>query len=131
MFNVSSSVRIFAYTKPTDMRWSFNGLMALVRNQIKEDPFSGHLFLFRSRRGDFIKILWWDIDGFAIFAKRLEVGNFRFPPVRFENGEYAPIEIERGDLMMLLEGIDTDSVKRFKRYRRDSNKSTKNTISKR
>lgn len=119
MFNLSPSVRIFVSTKPVDMRMSFNGLFGLVQNQIRQDPFSGSLFLFRSRRGDFIKMLWWDLDGFAIFAKRLEVGTFRFPDVQFVNGEYQPVEIERAELMMLLEGIDTDSVKRLKRYRRE------------
>jgi hypothetical protein len=59
------------------------------------------------------------VDGFAIFAKKLEIGTFRFPPVRFENGEYQPLEIERTDLLLLLEGIDTSSVKRLKRYRRN------------
>jgi hypothetical protein len=63
--------------------------------------------------------LWWDLDGWAIFAKRLEVGTFRFPDVRFINGEYEPVEIERADLIMLLEGIDTGQVKRAKRYRRN------------
>jgi transposase len=100
------------------MRRSFDGLFALVQSLIRQDPFSGSLFLFRSRRGDLIKALWWDLDGFAIFAKRLEVGTFRFPDVRFVNGEYEPVEIERSELMMMLEGIDTDSVKRLKRYRR-------------
>ena len=120
MFNLSPSVRIFVSTKPVDMRRSFDGLFALVQSMIHQDPYSGHIFLFRSGRGNFIKALWWDLDGFAIFAKRLEVGTFRFPDVKFVNGEYQPIEIERGDLLMLLEGIDTGSVKRLKRYRRDS-----------
>ncbi len=119
MFNLAPTVRIFVCTKPVDMRLSFDGLFGLVQNQIRQDPFSGALFLFRSRRGNFIKVLWWDLDGFAIFAKRLEVGVFRFPEVRFVDGQYEPVEIERSDLMMLLEGIDTDSVKRFKRYRRE------------
>lgn len=119
MFNLSPSTRIFVHTKPIDMRKSFDGLFGLVRSQFQQDPFSGSLFLFRSKRGNFIKALWWDIDGFAIFAKKLEVGTFRFPPVRFVNGEYQPIEIERTDLMLLLEGIDADSAKRLKRYRRN------------
>ena len=119
MFNLSPSVRIFLCTKPVDMRRSFDGLFALVQSMIHQDPFSGSLFLFRSRRGNFIKTLWWDVDGFAIFAKRLEVGTFHFPDVRFVDGKYEPVEIERAELMMLLEGIDTDSVKRLKRYRRD------------
>jgi transposase len=100
------------------MRLSFDGLFGLVQSQIKQDAFSGALFLFRSRRGNFIKLLWWDLDGFAIFAKRLEVGTFQFPEVRFVDGAYQPVEIERGDLMMLLEGIEIDSAKRQKRYRR-------------
>ncbi len=119
MFNLSPSTRIFVCTKPIDMRRSFDGLFGLVQSLIHEDPFSGHLFLFRSRRGDFIKILWWDLDGWAIFAKRLEVGTFRFPDVYFVDGKYQPIEMVRSELLLLLEGIDTNSIKRLKRYRRD------------
>lgn len=117
MFNLSPSVRIFVCTKPVDMRRSFDGLFGLVQSMIYQDPFSGSLFLFRSRRGDFIKVLWWDLDGFAIFAKRLEVGTFRFPHVTFVDGQYKPVEIERAELLMLLEGIDSESAKRSKRYR--------------
>jgi transposase len=120
MFNLSPSVRIFVCTKPVDMRRSFDGLFELAQTMIGQNPYSGHLFLFRSGRGNFLKMLWWDLDGFAIFAKRLESGTFRFPDVRFVDGKYEPVEIERGDLMMLLEGIDTGSVKRLKRYRRES-----------
>ncbi len=118
MFNLSSSVRIFVCTKPVDMRYSFDGLFGLVQSMIRQDPYTGHLFLFRSRRGNVIKSLWWDVDGWAIFAKRLEIGTFDFPEVRFVDGEYEPIEIERAQLLMLLEGIDTESVKRLKRYKR-------------
>lgn len=118
MLNLSTSTRIFVCTKPVDMRLSFDGLFARVSSLIRQDPFSGHLFLFRSRRGNFIKILWWDIDGWAIFSKRLEAGTFRFPEVRFVDGKYEPVEIERADLAMLLDGIDTESVKRLNRYRR-------------
>jgi transposase len=120
MFTLSPSVRIFVCTKPTDMRKSFTGLFALVKHHLKQDPYSGSLFFFRSQRGNFIKALWFDVDGFAIFAKKLEVGTFRFPEVRFVNGEYEPIELKRADLLMLLEGIDTESVKRLKRYHRES-----------
>lgn len=130
MFNLSPSVRIFVCTKPVDMRRSFDGLYGLVQSMIHQDPFSGHFFLFRSRRGNFIKALWWDLDGWAIFAKRLEAGIFRFPDVRFVDGQYEPVEIERAELLMLLEGIDTDSVKRFKRYRRESRDQAKTAIPK-
>ncbi len=117
MFNLSPSLRVFVCTKPVDMRLSFDGLFALVAVLIRQDPYSGHLFLFRSRRGNFIKALWWDLDGWAIFAKRLEVGTFQFPDVRFVDGKYEPIELERADLMMLLEGIDAGSVKKSKRFK--------------
>jgi transposase len=115
---LAPSVRIFVSTKPVDMRRSFDGLFELVQSTINQDPYTGHIFLFRSRRGNVIKALWWDLDGWAIFAKRLEVGVFRFPDVRFVDGRYEPVEIERSDLLMLLEGIDADSVKRLKRYRK-------------
>lgn len=118
MLSLSPSVRIFVSTKPVDMRRSFDGLFALVQSTIKQDPYSGAIFLFKSRRGNVLKALWWDFDGWAIFAKRLEVGTFRFPDVRFVDGNYEPVEIERAELLMLLEGIDTGSVKRLKRYRK-------------
>jgi transposase len=121
MLSFSPSVRIFVSTKPVDMRRSFDGLFELVQSTIRQDPYTGHLFLFRSRRGNVIKTLWWDTDGWAIFAKRLESGTFRFPDVRFVNGEYEPVEINRADLLILLEGIDASSVKRFKRYQRQEN----------
>jgi transposase len=120
MLNLSPSIRVFVSTKPVDMRRSFDGLFELVQNTIRQDAYSGHLFLFRSRRGNVIKTLWWDGDGWAIFAKRLESGTFRFPDVRFVNGEYEPVEINRADLLLLLEGIDTSSIKRFKRYQRST-----------
>ncbi len=120
MFNLSASVKIFVCTKPVDLRRSFDGLFSLVEELIRQDPYSGSLFLFRGRRGDFIKILWWDLDGWAIFAKRLEIGSFRFPEVKFENGKYQTVEIERGDLLLLLEGIDVRSAKKSQRYRRQN-----------
>ncbi len=119
MLNLSNSTKIFVCTKPVDMRRSFNGLYALTQTVMQQDPFSGHLFLFKSRRGDFLKIFWWDRDGFAIFSKRLEVGSFQFPAVRFVDGSYEPVEIERAQFLLMLEGIDTDSIKRHKRYRRE------------
>jgi transposase len=88
VLNLSPSVRIFVSTKPVDMRRSFDGLFKLVQIMIQQDPYTGHFFLFRSRRGNVIKILWWDFDGWAIFAKRLEVGTFRFPDVRFVDGHF-------------------------------------------
>jgi transposase len=125
VFNLSPSVRIFICAKPIDMRRSFDGLFELVQSMIHQDAYSGHLFLFKSRRGNFVKALWWDVDGWAIFAKRLEVGTFHFPGVRFVDGKYETVEIDRSELLMLLEGIDTDSVKKLKRYRRESRDQSK------
>lgn len=117
MFHLPPAARIFVYARPTDMRRSFNGLYALVRNQLSQDPFSG-LFLFGNKRGNYLKALWWEGDGFAIFAKRLEKGTFQFPTIRFVDGVCQPIEIERRELLLLLEGIDTNSIKMLKRYSR-------------
>jgi len=110
VFNLSQAIRIFVCSKPTDMRNSFKGLIGLTKNILQQDPYTGHLFLFRSKRGDFIKILWWDLDGFAIFSKRLEAGSFAFPDVQFEDGRYLPVEIERAYLLCLLEGIDHQAI---------------------
>ena len=85
----------------TDMRKGFDGLAALVQTALADDPFSGHLFVFRGRRGDRIKVLWWDGDGMCLFAKRLERGKFIWP--RAENGK---VSLTPAQLSMLLEGID-------------------------
>jgi transposase len=119
MFNLSPFIRVFVYARPADMRCSFSGLYALVRNQLNQDPFSGHLFLFGSKRGNYLKALWWEGDGFAMFAKKLEKGTFQFPTIRFVDGVCQPIELERRQLLLLLEGIDTKSIKMLKRYRRE------------
>lgn len=85
----------------TDMRNGFDGLSAQVHHRIQADPFSGHLFIFRGRKGDRIKVLWWDGDGLCLFAKRLERGRFIWP--KAEEGKVA---LSTAQLSMLLEGID-------------------------
>ena len=82
-------------------RKGFDGLAALVQLKLREDPFSGQLFVFRGRRGDRVKILWWDGDGLCLFAKRLERGRFVWP--RAEDGA---VYLSQAQLSMLLEGID-------------------------
>jgi len=114
MLTLPPSTRVYVATKPTDMRRSFDGLFALVRDYIGEDPLSGHLFVFRNRVGDRLKILWWDRDGLAIWYKRLEEGTFRFPNA----GEAARLEMTWTDLQLVLQGIDPGKVKRSKRYQR-------------
>jgi transposase len=98
------------------MRRSFDGLLALVRDYLgHDDPLSGHLFVFTNKRGDRLKVLWWDRDGLAIFYKRLEEGSFTFPAPR---GAAPQIELTAADLQLVLQGIDPAKVQRSKRYRR-------------
>lgn len=99
MWGREASRRIFAYTQPTDMRKSFQGLLALVQRVFTEDPYSGSLFVFVNRRGNYVKILAWDRTGFALYAKRLERGRFVFPSAA-ENQE-----ISEQALRFLLDGI--------------------------
>jgi len=112
--------RIYLCTAPTDMRKGFDTLAVLVREFLGQDPLSGHLFLFISRRRDRLKILYWDADGFALWYKRLEAGTFRSPRTPVED---ASVELKASELAMLLEGIDLKSVKRTARLRLRKKKS--------
>ena len=115
MLTLPPSTRVYVATAPTDMRRSFDGLMGLVRDFLGGDPLSGHLFVFRNRTGDRLKVLWWDRDGLAIFYKRLEEGTFAFPPA---TGEVPQVEMTAADLQLVLQGIDPAKVRRAPRYRR-------------
>jgi transposase len=118
VLNLSELVRIYVCLAPTDMRKSFDSLTALVREGLGYDPFSGHLFVFRSRRGDRIKLLWWDRDGLALYYRRLEKGVFRFPTA--DDPQLRSMEVSAQELSLLLWGIDPASVKRHPRYQRAS-----------
>jgi len=111
VLRLPASVRVFLCMAPVDMRRSFDGLAAMAERVVRQDPLSGHLFVFRGRRGDRIKILSWDGDGYALWYKRLEAGVFRFPSEAAEAKE-----ISAADLGLILEGIDLRSVKRQKRF---------------
>jgi transposase len=113
MLSLPSSTLIWLATRPTDLRKSFDTLAELVRQQLLNDPLSGQLFVFRNKRGDRLKLLYWDEDGFVIVYKRLEKGTFRFP-----QADSASLQIRAADLHMLLDGVDFESVKRRPRYRR-------------
>lgn len=119
MLSLPLPVRILVCTKHADMRRSFDGLAALVQEYLGADPLSGHLFVFRNRRGDRVKLLYWDEDGYAIWYKRLEEGVFAFPDGanRRGVGEHG-LPMRAADLAMLLDGVDLTSVKRQKRYQR-------------
>lgn len=112
------SGRIYLCTLPTDMRKGFDTLAALVKDFLGQDPLSGHLFLFVGRARDRLKILYWDVDGFALWYKRLEEGTFRTPRMASEAaGPYGQaVELKASELAMLLEGIDLRSLKRTKRF---------------
>jgi len=115
MLSIPANVRVYLCTTATDMRKSFDGLHTLVLQVFKRDPLNGHLFLFVNRRGDRIKILWWDRDGLALFYKRLEAGTYQLPVT---SDDSQGVEIDATQLAMLLNGIDVQSAKRRKRYSR-------------
>jgi len=114
MLSISGQVKVFLATQPTDMRRSFDTLAALVQETLQLDPLSGHLFVFRSKRADRIKILYWNTHGYALWYMRLEQGSFRFP---VPEGDRASVMISATDLAMLLDGVDLSSVERRTRYR--------------
>lgn len=101
MITLATGTRIWIVAGITDLRRGFTGLSAQIQMALEQDPFSGHVFIFRGKRGDQIKLLWWDGDGLCLFAKRLEHGRFIWPQA--ENGAIA---LSRAQLSMLLEGID-------------------------
>lgn len=113
MLTLPESVRIYLATTPTDMRKGFDGLSALVENELGGDVYSGHLFVFISRRGDRVKILTWDRGGFVLWYKRLERGRFRIPTL--EPGQKR-VTLDAGQLAMLLEGVDYSRIQRPKRW---------------
>src|ERR1700735_2705573 len=117
MLSLPPSVRIFVSREPTDMRKGFDSLAELVRSHLGGDPLSGHLFVFRSKRGDRLKVLYWDSDGLCLFYKRLEVGSVTLPTLGANVGEPA-LEIKASDFALLLDGIDLESVQRRPRYQR-------------
>ena len=111
MLSLPSAVRIFLAVEPADMRKGSDGLAQLVRDMIAQDPLSGHFFVFRNRRRDRVKILYWDRDGFALWYKRLEKGVFRFPEA--QNGR---VEVTPAEMAAVLEGIDLSRARRPPRF---------------
>jgi transposase len=101
MIALATGTHIWIAAGVTDLRRGFTGLSAVAQTVLKQNPFSGHVFVFRGRRGDLIKLLWFDGDGLCLFAKRLERGRFIWP-----QAESGTVLLTRAQLSMLLEGID-------------------------
>jgi transposase len=111
------TTRIWLAVEATDMRCGFDRLAERVKAVISQDPLSGHLFVFASRRHERLKILTWDRDGYVLWYKRLEAGVFKLP--RVETGARS-VELRASELAMMLDGIDMTKLKRTPRYRRTS-----------
>ena len=101
MIELRAGTRIWLAAGATDMRRGFHGLSAQVQTVLEQEPYSGHVFVFRGRRGDLIKLLWFDGDGLCLLQKRLERGRFIWPQVTS-----GTVSLSRAQLSMLLEGID-------------------------
>jgi len=101
MISPPAGTRVWLAAGVTDMRKGMDGLAALVQTALSENPFSGHIFVFRGRRGDLAKLLWFDGDGLCLFAKRLERGRFVWP-----QADSGSVALSAAQLSMLLEGID-------------------------
>ena len=114
MLSLSTRVRIFAATEPIDFRKGFDGLVQIVRDGFREDPFAGDLFCFFNRRRDRVKVLVWDRNGFWLHYKRLERGTFE----RVE-GDGKRLELDRARMTMLLEGIDSKNTRFRRNFARD------------
>lgn len=110
MIGLPAGTRIWLAAGVTDMRSGFNGLAAKVETALQADPFSGHVFVFRGKRGDLLKILWWSGDGLFLLAKRLERGRFLWP-----QATEGSVSLSAAQLSMLLEGIDWRHVERTQR----------------
>ncbi len=100
MIGLPAGTRVYLACGHTDMRRGFDGLALMVQEVLEQNPFSGALFVFRGKRGDLIKLLWWDTQGLCLFSKRLEKGRFVWPMAA------GTVSLTAAQLSMLLEGID-------------------------
>lgn len=111
MLSLPSAVRVYLCTEPTDMRRGFDRLAEMARSILRQDPLSGHLFVFCSRTGNRLKLLYWDHDGYALWYKRLEKGRFALPESVGKD-----FRIDARDLAMMLEGVEWTAARKRKRY---------------
>jgi transposase len=109
------AVKLWYCADPVDMRLGFDGLFALVRSRLQADPLSGHLFIFRNRTADRLKVLYWGGHGLCLWCQRLEAGRYHFPEAPTNSSS---VELTAGQFQMILDGIDLSGVRRFKRFSR-------------
>ena len=115
MIALPPQIRVFLYRLPTDMRKSFNGLVALTESALKQDPLSGSFFVFVNRRRDRIKILYWGQTGFCIWYQQLQKGTYQLPAADVLE-ELETIEVTRSQLSLILDGIDLSSARQRMRF---------------
>jgi transposase len=114
VLSLPPSVRLFVATQPVDGRKGADSLMVIVRDVFAQDPLSGHLFIFFSKRCDRIRVVYWDRNGFAMWTKRLERGRFR--PSFSVDGRLTAAAIEAAELALIVEGIDLAGASRRSRW---------------
>lgn len=115
MIALTPQIRAFLYRRPTDMRKSFHGLVALTQSELKQDPLSGSLFVFLNRRRDRVKILYWGQSGFCIWYQQLEKGTYQIPHATALQDQDT-LEVTRSQLSLILDGIDLSSVRQRPRF---------------
>jgi transposase len=113
MLSLSPAVKLWYCSDPVDMRLGFDGLYNLVASRLKADPMSGHLFIFRNRTANRLKVLYWGGHGLCLWCQRLEAGRYHFPDA---SPEKACLELTAGQFQMILDGIDLSRVRHFKRF---------------
>jgi transposase len=115
MIALPPQVRVFLYRRPTDMRKSFTGLVALTESALRKDPLSGSFFVFVNRRRDRIKILYWGQTGFCIWYQQLQQGTYQLPS-HDSLDDQDTLEVTRSQLSLILDGIDLSSVRQRRRF---------------
>jgi transposase len=112
VLSLSPAVKLWYCPQPVDMRLGFDGLYALVRNRLQAEPLSGHLFIFRNRTADRLKVLYWGGHGLCLWCQRLEAGRYHFPDAA---SDARGVELTAGQFQMVLDGIDLSRLRRVKR----------------
>lgn len=118
MLSLSPSGRYFLYRHQSDMRKGFDGLSGLVRDGMTKDPLSGDVFIFFNKRRNQVKLLLWERDGFSIYHKRLERGTYELPSM---SDPFTSAQLRSDELMLILQGISLQSVRRRKRFEIEKN----------